>query len=145
MTGIGHSDSECKQMRYFRGNTQLNGQFEIDGIKFPSNWLLLAAPEDLERWGITTLPDLPPPPMPVFVPPTVTMRQARLALLGAGVLSQVEGAINALPEPQRTAAKITWEYSTEVHRHNGLVSQMAPALGMTAAQIDALFTTAATL
>jgi hypothetical protein len=48
-------------MRYFLGNTQLSGAFQIEGVKFPANWLALAAPEDLERWGITTLEDLPPP------------------------------------------------------------------------------------
>lgn len=76
---------------------------------------------------------------PDAVPFSVSMRQARLALLGAGMLTQVEAAINALPEPQRTAAKITWEYSTEVQRNFGLVPQMAAALGLTDAQIDALF------
>lgn len=79
------------------------------------------------------------------VPQAVTMRQARLALLGAGKLAQVEAAINALQEPQKSAAKITWEYSQEVQRHNGLVPQMAAALGMTDAQIDALFVAASKL
>jgi hypothetical protein len=82
---------------------------------------------------------------PGGVPQAVTMRQARLALLGAGVLDLVQAAIDALPEPAKSAAQITWEYSTEVHRHNGLVSQLAPALGMTEAQIDTLFITAAAL
>jgi hypothetical protein len=93
------------------------------------------------------LPPAPPNPPPEVpqVPEVVTMRQARLALLGAGVLSQVEGAINAMPEPHRSAARITWEYSAEVQRHNGLVSQMAPALGLTSGQIDALFIAAAAL
>jgi hypothetical protein len=79
------------------------------------------------------------------VPQAVTMRQARLALLGAGKLSEVTAAINALPEPAKSAALITWEYSQEVQRHNGLVPQMATALGMTDEQIDALFVAAAAL
>jgi hypothetical protein len=73
------------------------------------------------------------------VPFSVTPRQARLALLGAGLLPAVEAAIDRLPEPQKTAAKITWEFSTEVQRNNGLIPQMATALGMTKAQIDQLF------
>lgn len=73
------------------------------------------------------------------------MRQARLALLGAGKLAAVEAAIEALPEPQKTAAKITWEYSQEVQRSNGLVPSMAAALGLTDAQIDALFVAAKAL
>ena len=84
------------------------------------------------------------PPAPA-VPQAVTMRQARLALLGAGKLAAVDTAIAALSEPTRTAAQIEWEYSNEVQRHNGIVSQLGPALGLTDAQIDALFLGAAAL
>ncbi len=79
------------------------------------------------------------------VPQKVTMRQARLALLGAGLLDDVEAAIAALPSPQKEAARIEWEYSQEVQRHNGFVSVLAPALGMTDEQTDALFVEAAKL
>ena len=79
------------------------------------------------------------------VPSEVTMRQARLALLGAGKLPLVDAAIDALPEPQRSAARIEWEYSSAVQRHNGFVAALGPALGMTSEQIDALFVAAATL
>lgn len=75
----------------------------------------------------------------------VTMRQARLALLAAGKLSLVQPAIDALPEPDKTAAQITWEYSTEVQRNNGFVTQLAPALGLDDAALDALFAAAAAL
>ena len=75
------------------------------------------------------------------VPQVVTMRQARLALLAAGLLDTVETAIVAAG----AAAKIEWDYATEVQRSSGLVPAMATALGMTEAQIDALFVTAATL
>lgn len=87
----------------------------------------------------------PPPPAPAAVPAAVTMRQARLALLGAGLLSSIDAAIAALPSPQKEAAAIEWEYSQEVQRHNGFVSLLAPALGMTDAQTDALFLQAKTL
>jgi hypothetical protein len=79
------------------------------------------------------------------VPQSVTMRQARMALLGAGKLSAVDAAINSMPEPQKSAARIEWEYSNEVQRANGLVSALGPALGMTDEQIDALFVAAAKL
>ena len=79
------------------------------------------------------------------VPRAVTMRQARLALLGAGALAGVDAAINAMPEPTRSAARIEWEYSQEVQRHNGFVAALGPALGMSSAQIDALFVAAAKL
>ena len=79
------------------------------------------------------------------VPAAVTMRQARLALLGAGKLSMVDAAIAAMPEPQKSAARIEWEYSGEVQRHNGFVSALGPALGLSPEQIDELFIAAATL
>lgn len=87
----------------------------------------------------------PAPPQPPVVPSAVTMRQARLALLGAGLLDDVDAAINALPSPQKEAARIEWEYSQEVQRHNGFVSVLAPMLGLTEAQTDALFVQATTL
>ena len=79
------------------------------------------------------------------VPDSVTMRQARLALLGAGKLAMVDTAIDSMPEPQKSAARIEWEYCNEVQRHNGFVAALGPALGMTSAQIDALFVAAAKL
>ena len=74
-----------------------------------------------------------------LVPRAVTMRQARLALHAAGQLAAVEAAINALSEPARTAARIEWDYSGEVQRHHGLVAALAPALGLSDEQVDALF------
>ncbi len=80
------------------------------------------------------------------VPQSVTMRQARLALLGAGLLDDVDAAIAAIPDPvQRKAAQIEWEYAAIVERNSALIQQLAPALGMTEAQMDELFVVAARL
>ena len=87
----------------------------------------------------------PPAPPAPEVPKSVTMRQARLALLGAGLLDDVDAAINALPSSQKEAARIEWEYSQEVQRHNGFVSVLAPMLGMTTEQTDNLFIEASQL
>ena len=95
------------------------------------------------RWRVVETPE-PPPPPPV-APASVTMRQARLALLGAGLLDDVEAAIAALPSPQKEAARIEGEYSQEVQRYNGFVPVLALALGMTEAQTDALLIAAAGL
>lgn len=84
-----------------------------------------------------------PPPTPV--PTDITMRQARLVLLGAGLLASVDTAIAAMPEPQKSAAHIEWEYSNAVQRHNGFVSALGTAIGLTEAQIDALFIAGAKL
>lgn len=86
------------------------------------------------------------PPAAVTVPAVVTMRQARIALLGAGLLDDVEAAIDAIADPAtRQAARITWDYSSEVQRHNGFVSMLAPAMGLTDEQLDQLFVAAAAL
>ena len=75
----------------------------------------------------------------------VTMRQARLALLGAGKLPAVNAAIAAMQGAQGEAARIEWEYSQEVQRDRGLVSALSSQLGMTEEQLDALFTAAAAI
>jgi len=92
--------------------------------------------------GEQILPYIAPP---IPVPSQVTMRQARLALLGAGLLSQVNAAIASLPSPDKEAAEIEWEYAAVVQRNSGLVPAMAQALGMTNAQLDALFIAAESL
>jgi len=75
----------------------------------------------------------------------VTMRQARLALLKKGLLDQVQPAIDSLPEPDRRAADIEWEYGATVERDNALIQSLTPAMGMTDTEVDDLFKLAATL
>ena len=80
------------------------------------------------------------------VPQSVTMRQARLALLGAGLLDDVDAAIAAIPDPtQRRAAEIEWEYAQTVDRTSAFTQQLAAGLGLTEQQLDSLFTQAAAL
>lgn len=83
-------------------------------------------------------------PVPV-VPQSVTMRQARLALLGAGLLGNVNAAVAAMPGAAGDEARIEWEFSSEVQRHKPLVQALAPALNLTDAQLDQLFIAAAQL
>ena len=74
-------------------------------------------------------------------PSIVTMRQARLALLAAGLLQPVNEAVTALGE----SAKIEWEYAATVDRASPLVAGLTAALSLTSVQLDTLFTTAAEL
>lgn len=79
------------------------------------------------------------------VPQEVTMRQARLALLEAGLLSSVQAAINSLPEPDKTKAQIEWDYSNALQRGNPFVATLGAALGLNEQALDNLFITAAKL
>lgn len=83
------------------------------------------------------------PPVPVIT--SVTMRQARLALLQQGLLTQVNNAIASMPGAQGEAVRIEWEFSNTVERNRPFVQALAASLGLTSQQIDDLFTLAATL
>lgn len=88
----------------------------------------------------------PADPIVPAVPQSVTMRQARLALLGAGLLDDAAAAIAAIPdETQRRAAQIEWEYASTVERQSALVQQLAVGLGLSVEQMDDLFVQAAAL
>ena len=87
-----------------------------------------------------------------FIPPdssgpprVVSMRQARLALLSAGLLDDIDTAIASIPGDDGRVAKIQWEYATEVRRDNPLIAIVQQVQGLTDAQIDALFLQAAKL
>lgn len=79
------------------------------------------------------------------VPSRVTMRQARLALHAAGLLQSVEAAINAMPEPPQTAARIEWDYASEVHRASEFVGMLGTAIGLDEQGLDDLFLAAAAI
>ena len=87
----------------------------------------------------------PVPPVPKEVPQSVTMRQCRLQLLAIGKLADVDAAIAALPEPEKSAAQIEWEYAATVERNAPLIGALGPALGLDDAQLDELFIEAAKL
>ena len=75
------------------------------------------------------------------VPQQVTMRQARLALLSAGLLDDVEMVIGAAGRE----AQLEWEYAAVVERSNLAVATVQQQEALTDAQIDDLFREAAKL
>jgi len=89
---------------------------------------------------------VPPSSEQTPIPVSVTSRQIRLALLYSGIsLSVIDAAINSMPEPTKSVARVTWDYSTLVFRNNPMIATMQPALGLTKEQIDQLFILASTL
>lgn len=86
----------------------------------------------------------PAPSVPV--PAAVTRRQAKQALLLAGLLDDAETAINAIPDAtERALAMIFWNDADNFERANPLIAQIGGAIGLTSEEIDARFILAATL
>ena len=86
--------------------------------------------------------------IPVYIPQKVklvSMRQARLALLQSGLLTQVNTAISNMTGLAGDQARVVWEFSNTVERDNPLISQLGVALNLTSNQLDDLFTLANTL
>lgn len=77
------------------------------------------------------------PAAPVLVP--ITRRQLRLTLLAHGLLDQVEPAIAALDEPERSVATIEWQDASEYRRDHPLIAQVGTALELDEAAIDAMW------
>jgi hypothetical protein len=115
-----------------------------DGVPVDIGWICDAS----DAFAAPSMPPAPPAP-PAAVPTSVTMRQARLALLGAGKLDAVDAAIASLPSPQKEQAQIEWDYASAIERTSPFLQSMAQALDLDLdlddAALDALFTQAATL
>jgi len=113
-------------------------------------WVAVEDLSTIARFGFIAedFPQAPKPEFPEWVPlpqePSkvrlVSMRQARLALLQAGLLDQVDAAIAGIAEEsQRRQAEINWEYATTVERLDGWVRQIGVGLGLSEADLDGLF------
>lgn len=79
------------------------------------------------------------------IPQSVTMRQARLALLASGLLPSVDAAIGSMLSPQKEAALIEWEYSQVIERDYPFVMLLGQAMGLNGTALDNLFALASTL
>ena len=121
-----------KTYQYLNAENTIVAIYDEDGIS-RSSCLASSLPE-----GTEIEPYTPPPPV---IPSVITMRQARLALLQAGKLKAVNAAISQAGE----AAQIEWEFATEVHRDWPLVAALQSGLGLTDADLDALFVLGETL
>lgn len=97
---------------------------------------VVPVPAGAEAVGYVVSPHVVP------VPTVVSMRQARLALLGAGMLASVDSAVAGMTGTAGEAARIEWEYATSVDRGSPLVQGLAVALNLDDAALDALFTAA---
>ncbi len=87
--------------------------------------------------------DLPTPP--ARVPREIPNWRAKVILAQMGLLSTVEAAIAALPEPDRTIARLAWGGDAKLARRGKTVLGLAAALGLSSDQVDQLFIAAEAL
>jgi hypothetical protein len=119
-------------LKHYR-NPNTNEVFAYDSEEERSVW---GAPELVEMTNSELEKHLSPK---VIVPQTVSRFQARAALLGAGLLEQVE----TMMESADPLAKLAWQEGQEVRRNSPLVRSMAQALQLSDEQLDDLFIQAA--
>jgi hypothetical protein len=114
-----------------------NDPFQLFGAAYAEQFI--ECPDDVDNFWLYDGNEFTAPPPPPVVIPTLTMRQARLALLDAGLLDEVEAAITTPSD------RIWWDYSTTVERNHPLVDAVLTALGKTETEIDDMFIGAALL
>lgn len=73
-------------------------------------------------------------------PKSISARQARLVLLGAGLLDEIEALLST-----HRAYQIEWEYATEFDRDHPLIVEIATQLGLSDEEVDNLFIAGGTL
>ena len=116
----------------------------INGIKCETSEELEVAIVDFDEYqkecARNDFNGIPNAPILQLVPESVTPRQLRIALFSIGITeSIIDAMLNSLPDPTKTIARITWDYSTLIYRNNPILEQMAPSLGFTTQQVDDLF------
>ena len=126
-------DAEFDAVQYHRGRVVLEEPLMVEAAESKYQFAL-------DEWvEAKRVSELPVSPLPIT---TVTMRQARLALLQSGLLATIETAITTGTDE---AMKIEWEYATEVKRDWSSLVTLAETLGMTSQELDNLFQLASTL
>lgn len=84
-------------------------------------------------------------PAPPPVPSVIANWRAKAVLSIAGILPAVDAALNALPDPDKTVALAAWNGGAEVYRNGPTVAAAIAALGLSDAEVDAMFVQAAAL
>ena len=116
---------------------EMGASLQQVGGECPDGWIVMQgerpSPEHVAQADGAWI--IPPTP----VPEVVTMRQARQAMLNAGILGQVDSLIAAMPGEEGESARIDWEFARDVRRDWPLVAALGSQLGMSNEQIDDLF------
>jgi hypothetical protein len=125
-------------LRYIDTQEIWRGQ-AINNVAHPRNIEQLWTADQLAAIGLEVVP--PPEPVPPSTDPADYPLEpfqfyAMLDILGK--TAQVEAAIDGIQDTtQRAVAKAKFKHSTRFHRDNELFAMLAPAVGLTDAEIDA--------
>ncbi len=140
--GRWNGSAVTEQVVVFQGETVPSGMYPIvvdlqsyDATKYRE----VDRVDSLENGQIVRRPVLEL--IPEVVPTEVTPYQARVALLKAGLLEQIEYLMQNPSVPKE--ARLAWEYATVIRRESPFIAVLGPALGLSDKQIDALFVAAA--
>jgi len=76
----------------------------------------------------------------LIVPSIITARQLRLQLVLNGFnLNTIDLIIDSLPEPNKSIAKVSWEYATTFEREHQMLGLIAQQIGITETELDTIF------
>lgn len=116
------------------------------GDALPANWVAMSESElstliaSLQSAYDAAIASVQTPP-----PDEVLLWQFRTAVTLAGLKESVDSTIAGLPEPAKTIATEKWEYGNTIRRNHPMIAQLSALLGLTSAQVDDVFKTAASL
>jgi hypothetical protein len=138
-------------------NAALPPSIEQDGEQVPnpdliasdSGYLDFVLASAIESWcrqyAPVVVPEVPPAVV-AGVPQSVTRRQARQALILAGLFDLVQPRIDAIADAtQRALMQSEWDDSQVFERQRPALLLLAGEMGLTSDQVDALFIQAAAL
>lgn len=121
--------------------------FELNGIKYPKNWLKYATPQDLFNIGLTkytTTPDpTPTPPVPHPRDYPLSKRQFLYALGEVDIyIDEVEGLLITYVNNQgnnrlKNRVKVLWQNATKIEWDDPIISGLLGALARDHPEISA--------
>ncbi len=133
-------------MRYVKDDTVYN----ISQIRFANPGMSIPESDDLSGLGYSVLVEVSRPqqegyyaiestpidnvqqwelvPIGIEVPSSISPRQARLQLIALGKIDLVDPTIDTLNEPEKSNAKVEWEYATRYDITHPFVVQMLSIL-----------------
>ena len=124
--------------------TDINDVIPTEAVEITEDqWVELISNNGQRQYVDGQIVEYTPPPPTIEeqreAMPALTARQLRLSLLSLGKLADVDNSLAQLPEPERSQAKIEWEYASSYRRMHPLILQLTPIFGLTDDQVDTIW------